>query len=99
MSALIANDDLAGTSWLGACEAAYPKIYRALIAMGATAEDAADALRDAFERALSVREPGGSARRLALRRRPAAMAARSLASPPFPASRCDPRTRICREPG
>lgn len=57
MSALTADDGLADTSWLGACEGAYPKVYRALIAMGSTAEDAADALQDAFERALSVREP------------------------------------------
>ena len=60
MSALLVDDDLAHTSWLGACEAAYPKVYRALIAMGATAEDAADALQDAFERALWVREPVAS---------------------------------------
>jgi RNA polymerase sigma factor (sigma-70 family) len=42
-------------SWLGACELAYPKVYRALIAMGASPEDAADALQDAFERAMKVR--------------------------------------------
>jgi RNA polymerase sigma factor (sigma-70 family) len=45
----------AQASWLGACEAAYPKVYRALIAMGASPEDAADALQDAFERAMRVR--------------------------------------------
>lgn len=60
MSALVADDDLVDGGWLGACETAYPKVYRALIAMGATAEDAADALQDAFERALSVREPVAS---------------------------------------
>jgi RNA polymerase sigma factor (sigma-70 family) len=47
--------ETAQASWLGACEAAYPKVYRALIAMGASPEDAADALQDAFERAMKVR--------------------------------------------
>ena len=47
-------------SWLGACEAAYPKVYRGLIASGATAEDAADAIQDAFEQAIKVRVPVGS---------------------------------------
>lgn len=57
MRALIADEGVAAAGWLGACEAAYPKVYRGLIAMGATPEDAADALQDAFERALTVREP------------------------------------------
>jgi RNA polymerase sigma factor (sigma-70 family) len=43
--------------WLERCEAAYPAVYRGLIAMGATPHDAADALQDAFEDALRVGEP------------------------------------------
>ncbi len=46
--------------WVAACEESYPKVYRALIAMGASADDAADALQDAFEQALRLREPGTS---------------------------------------
>jgi RNA polymerase sigma-70 factor (ECF subfamily) len=42
--------------WLRACEASYPKVFRALVAMGASPEDAADAVQDAFEDAL--RETG-----------------------------------------
>jgi len=45
------------SGWLGRCEAAYPTVYRALIAMGATPHDAADALQDAFEDAITVNEP------------------------------------------
>src|SRR6266536_3497329 len=60
VSALVDDAALADTTWLGACEAAYPKVYRGLVAMGASAEDAADALQDAFERALAVREPVAS---------------------------------------
>jgi RNA polymerase sigma factor (sigma-70 family) len=60
VSALASDAESADTTWLGACEAAYPKVYRALVAMGATAEDAADALQDAFEGALSVRKPVAS---------------------------------------
>jgi RNA polymerase sigma factor (sigma-70 family) len=45
----------ADQDWLPACEAAYPKVYRALVAMGASPEDAADALQDAFEDALRQR--------------------------------------------
>jgi RNA polymerase sigma-70 factor (ECF subfamily) len=47
--------DLTHEDWLRACEQAYPKVYRALVAMGASPEDAADALQDAFEDALSER--------------------------------------------
>jgi RNA polymerase sigma-70 factor, ECF subfamily len=43
--------------WVRACEASYPKVYRALVAMGASPEDAADALQDAFEDALRERGP------------------------------------------
>src|SRR6266487_3122643 len=45
VSALVDDAELAGTTWLGACEAAYPKVYRGLVAMGASAEGAADALQ------------------------------------------------------
>ena len=45
----------AAAGWLRACELAYPKVHRGLVAMGAAPEDAADAAQDAFERALSVR--------------------------------------------
>lgn len=41
--------------WLEACERSYPSVYRALIAMGASADDASDAVQDAFEDALRVR--------------------------------------------
>jgi RNA polymerase sigma factor (sigma-70 family) len=41
------------SSWTdAAAERAYPRVYRALIAMGASPADAGDALQDAFERAL-----------------------------------------------
>jgi RNA polymerase sigma-70 factor (ECF subfamily) len=43
--------------WLAHCEAAYGTVYRGLIAMGATPDDAADALQDAFEDALRQRKP------------------------------------------
>jgi DNA-directed RNA polymerase specialized sigma24 family protein len=39
-------------NWADAAESAYPRVYRALVAMGASPADAADALQDAFERAL-----------------------------------------------
>jgi RNA polymerase sigma-70 factor, ECF subfamily len=42
--------------WLLACEASYPKVFRAVVAMGASPEDAADALQDAFEDALRERD-------------------------------------------
>lgn len=40
------------SSWVDAAESAYPRVYRALVALGAAPADAADALQDAFERAL-----------------------------------------------
>jgi RNA polymerase sigma-70 factor, ECF subfamily len=43
--------------WLAACQEAYPRVYRSLMAMGAAQADAADALQDAFERALKQRAP------------------------------------------
>jgi RNA polymerase sigma factor (sigma-70 family) len=52
--------DLPDRDWLGACEASYPKVFRALVAMGASPEDAADALQDAFEDAM--RELGAVAK-------------------------------------
>lgn len=58
--------------WLRACEQAYPKVYRSLIAMGAAPADAADALQDAWERALkqqtTVSRPDGWLFVVALRR-------------------------------
>jgi RNA polymerase sigma-70 factor (ECF subfamily) len=47
--------DLSARDWLVGCEASYPKVFRALVAMGASPEDAADALQDAFEHALRER--------------------------------------------
>ena len=49
--------DLTHADWVSACEASYPKVYRALVAMGASPEDAADALQDAFEDALREHRP------------------------------------------
>jgi RNA polymerase sigma-70 factor, ECF subfamily len=43
--------------WLEACERSYPKVYRALVAMGASDEDASDAVQDAFEHALREERP------------------------------------------
>ena len=43
--------------WLGACEAASTKVYRALIAMGAMRADAEDALQDALEVAVRTSVP------------------------------------------
>ena len=38
--------------WQARCVDAYPQVYRAMIAMGAPASEAADAVQDAYERAL-----------------------------------------------
>src|SRR5439155_6220768 len=38
--------------WQEVAENAYPRVYRALVALGPSPEDAADALQDAFERGL-----------------------------------------------
>ena len=38
--------------WQEAAANAYPRVYRALVALGASPEDASDALQDAFERGL-----------------------------------------------
>src|SRR5256886_17431096 len=38
--------------WQEVAADAYPRVYRALVALGASPEDAADALQDAFERGL-----------------------------------------------
>jgi RNA polymerase sigma factor (sigma-70 family) len=43
--------------WLADCEGAQTKVYRGLIAMGASPEDAEDALQDAFEQALRIETP------------------------------------------
>lgn len=43
--------------WLEACELSYPKVYRAIVAMGASADDADDAVQDAFEAALREDRP------------------------------------------
>jgi DNA-directed RNA polymerase specialized sigma24 family protein len=50
-------DSAAREEWVARCEAAYPAVYRALIAIGASESDAADALQDAFEDALKQRTP------------------------------------------
>lgn len=50
-------DAAARQEWLARCEAAYATVYRGLIAMGSTPDDAADALQDAFEDALRQRKP------------------------------------------
>ena len=47
--------------WLGACEAARVKVYRGLIAMGATRDDAEDALQDALEAAVRLPTPADRA--------------------------------------
>ena len=57
---LAAETTATPTEWRTACEAAYPKVYRALIAMGATPDDSADALQDAFEDSLRQRRPARS---------------------------------------
>jgi RNA polymerase sigma-70 factor (ECF subfamily) len=43
--------------WLADCQGAQTNVYRGLIAMGATPEDAEDALQDAFEQALRIQTP------------------------------------------
>lgn len=42
--------------WLDAWREAYPRVFRALVAMGARPEEAEDALQDALERALRLPE-------------------------------------------
>src|SRR2546427_13044190 len=54
-------DTAAREEWVARCEAAYPAVYRALIASGASEFDAADALQDAFEDALKQRRAVTSA--------------------------------------
>lgn len=44
------------TDWQQAADTSYDKVYRSLIAVGASPADAADALQDAFERALKLDE-------------------------------------------
>lgn len=43
--------------WQARCVDAYPQVYRAMIAMGASASEAADAVQDAYERALRQGRP------------------------------------------
>lgn len=43
--------------WQARCVDAYPQVYRAVIAMGASASEAADAVQDAYERALRQGRP------------------------------------------
>src|SRR5262249_61268280 len=56
-------DEAGRRAWIARCEEAYSRVYRGLIAMGATADEAADAVQDAFEGALrqrtSVTSPDG----------------------------------------
>ena len=47
--------------WLAACESARVKVYRGLIAMGASRTDAEDALQDALEAALRLSTPADRA--------------------------------------
>lgn len=44
-------------AWLEACEVARAKVYRGLIAMGASRSDAEDALQDALEAAIRIAAP------------------------------------------
>lgn len=53
----VTREEITREEWLGRCEAAYVPVFRALIALGASREDAADALQDAFEDAAKQREP------------------------------------------
>src|SRR5215510_3929730 len=56
-------DEAGRRAWIARCEEAYSRVYRGLIAIGATADEAADAVQDAFEGALkqrtSVTSPDG----------------------------------------
>lgn len=58
--------------WRARCVDAYPQVYRAVIAMGASAPEAADAVQDAYEKALrqgrSLERPEGWLFVVALRR-------------------------------
>jgi RNA polymerase sigma factor (sigma-70 family) len=58
--------------WRTRCVDAYPRVYRAVIAMGASASEAADAVQDAYEKALrqgrALERPEGWLFVVALRR-------------------------------
>lgn len=58
--------------WRARCVDAYPRVYRAVIAMGASATEAEDAVQDAYERALrqgrALERPEGWLFVVALRR-------------------------------
>jgi RNA polymerase sigma factor (sigma-70 family) len=43
--------------WRARCVAAYPQVYRAMIAMGASPSEAGDAVQDAYEKALRQGRP------------------------------------------
>jgi RNA polymerase sigma factor (sigma-70 family) len=43
--------------WQARCVDSYPQVYRAMIAMGASASEASDAVQDAYERALRQGRP------------------------------------------
>jgi len=45
---------MAGARWEQAYRASFPRVYRALIALGARADEAEDALQDAFVKGLST---------------------------------------------
>jgi RNA polymerase sigma-70 factor (ECF subfamily) len=45
--------------WDEIAASVYPRVYRALVALGASTQDAADALQDAFERGLRTSRSGG----------------------------------------
>ena len=47
--------------WVAACSQAYDKVYRGIVAMGASPADAADAVQDAIARALRREVPGDTA--------------------------------------
>lgn len=56
-SAAVERPGSSRDEWLEACELSYPKVYRAVVAMGASADDASDAVQDAFEAALREDRP------------------------------------------
>ncbi len=61
-----------GDDWRARCVDAYPRVYRAVIAMGASATEAEDAVQDAYERAMrqgrALERPEGWLFVVALRR-------------------------------
>jgi RNA polymerase sigma-70 factor (ECF subfamily) len=45
------------SEWQGVYEQCFPRVFRALVAIGARPDEAEDALHDAFEQALRCRDP------------------------------------------